>query len=120
MAGKCKYCGFVGTQDEIVDHAGSCPVMLKDFQPDDIGGIVNRILVIGDSPITRSHLELRALINREPELYNIRLINNAEEPAEIYPKYGGEMLINKPTGNGFCLGCNARRGSIDLGIKDLT
>lgn len=34
MAGKCKYCGFFGTQDEIVDHAGSCPIMLKDYQPD--------------------------------------------------------------------------------------
>lgn len=34
MAGKCKYCGFFGTQDEIVDHAGSCPIMLEDCQPD--------------------------------------------------------------------------------------
>jgi len=32
MAGKCKYCGFVGTQDEIVDHAGE--MCQGDCQPD--------------------------------------------------------------------------------------
>jgi len=32
MAGKCKYCGFVGTQDEIVDHAGE--MCQGDYQPD--------------------------------------------------------------------------------------
>jgi len=34
MAGVCKYCGFVGTNDEKADHAGSCPVWLEDYQPD--------------------------------------------------------------------------------------
>ena len=32
MAGKCKYCGFVGTQDEMVDHAGE--MCQGDCQPD--------------------------------------------------------------------------------------
>jgi len=34
MAGKCKYCGFVGTQDEIVDHAGE--MCQGDCQPDTV------------------------------------------------------------------------------------
>jgi hypothetical protein len=35
MAGICKYCGFSGTNDEMADHAGECPVMLQDHQPED-------------------------------------------------------------------------------------
>jgi hypothetical protein len=30
---KCKYCGFVGTNDEMMQHAGECEIMLKDYQP---------------------------------------------------------------------------------------
>ena|GEM_PF-6318438 len=32
MAGKCKFCGFVGTNDEIEEHAGNCPILDEDFQ----------------------------------------------------------------------------------------
>ena len=32
MAGKCKYCGFVGTNDEMADHAGE--MCQGDHQPD--------------------------------------------------------------------------------------
>lgn len=35
MAGKCKYCGFVGTNDEMMEHASNCEIMLQDHQPDD-------------------------------------------------------------------------------------
>lgn len=28
---------------------------------------------------------------------------------EICPKCGGEVLVNKPTGNAFCIGCDYRR-----------
>ena len=35
MAGVCIYCGFAGTNDELADHAGECPVMCADHQPDD-------------------------------------------------------------------------------------
>ena len=33
MAGKCKYCGFVGTDEMLMDHADKCPA-LEDCQPD--------------------------------------------------------------------------------------
>lgn len=36
MAGTCQYCGFAGTNDAMEKHAGECPVMLKDNQPDDL------------------------------------------------------------------------------------
>ena len=32
MAGKCKYCGFVGTNDEMANHAGE--MCQGDYQPD--------------------------------------------------------------------------------------
>ncbi len=33
MSGTCKYCGFSGTNDQLAEHAGSCPVMTKDNSP---------------------------------------------------------------------------------------
>lgn len=35
MCGICKYCGFSGTNDEMADHAGECPVMTADNSPPD-------------------------------------------------------------------------------------
>lgn len=35
MVGRCKYCDFIGTNDEMEEHARECPVMLEDHQPDD-------------------------------------------------------------------------------------
>lgn len=32
MAGICKYCGFSGTDEMLMNHAGSCP---PDEEPDD-------------------------------------------------------------------------------------
>jgi hypothetical protein len=37
MIGRCKYCGFIGTNDEMEEHAGECPEMLRDYQPDEPG-----------------------------------------------------------------------------------
>ena len=34
MPGKCKYCGFVGTNDELADHAGE--MCQGDHQPDTV------------------------------------------------------------------------------------
>ena len=33
MSGTCKYCGFSGTQEQIEEHAGDCPVMTNDNSP---------------------------------------------------------------------------------------
>lgn len=75
MAGICKYCGFAGTQDEMVEHAGSCPVMLEDFQPE---------ILIQNTSYT--------------------------EPMEICPKCAKEgLLINRPSGSGFCLFCDYQK-----------
>ncbi len=35
MAGTCIYCGFSGTQDEIEEHAGNCPIMFSGFESED-------------------------------------------------------------------------------------
>ena len=30
MAGQCKHCGYVGSQEGIEKHAGECPEMFKE------------------------------------------------------------------------------------------
>lgn len=44
MAGKCKYCGFVGTNDEMEKHAGE--MCQGDFQPDDIEQNLNSLQLL--------------------------------------------------------------------------
>lgn len=36
MSGTCKYCGFSGTNEQLVEHAGDCPIMTKDNSPIEI------------------------------------------------------------------------------------
>lgn len=36
MVGRCKYCDFIGTNDEMAEHAGECSEMLCDYQPEDL------------------------------------------------------------------------------------
>jgi len=35
MAGTCRYCGYSGTNEMMMEHAGSCPVMNFDYSPED-------------------------------------------------------------------------------------
>lgn len=43
---RCKYCGFSGTDDEMMEHAGKCEIMLKDNQPEDIENNIDSSLVV--------------------------------------------------------------------------
>ena len=45
MAGKCKLCGFVGTDEMLMGHADKCPA-LEDCQPD----IMEKTLHIAQQP----------------------------------------------------------------------
>lgn len=36
MVNRCKYCGFIGTNEEMTEHAGECSEMLRDYQPEDL------------------------------------------------------------------------------------
>lgn len=51
MAGKCKYCGFTGTQDEIVQHASECPHMTDT--PDIIETRWGDFVVVKDPRMSR-------------------------------------------------------------------
>jgi hypothetical protein len=35
MSGTCTHCGFSGTNDDMMEHAGNCPIMTNDLQPEE-------------------------------------------------------------------------------------
>lgn len=35
MSGTCIHCGFSGTNDDMMEHAGNCPIMNSDSQPEE-------------------------------------------------------------------------------------
>jgi len=57
-------------------------------------------------PAIQQGMERRAALDTAEPALHIKQHSNGAEPSEICPQCGGKVLINKPSGNGFCLQCD--------------